>query len=127
MGRDRFVSGKTKRIDISDGDWIDVKEELNIGEMLDVEGAGIEISQRPGDNEATYKFSRPGDSAVMRVAVWLAGWSLCDAASNKVVLSRDSVRRLDEGTFSEIRKVIDKHIEEKEKAEKKGDEGDSPN
>ncbi len=127
MGRNRFVVQRKKRIDISDGDWIDVKEELNIGDQLDVEGAGMELSQRPGDNAATYKFAKPGDSAVMRVAIWLADWSLCDALGDKVILSREAVRRLDEKTFDEIRKAIDEHIKEKEKAREKENEGDSPN
>lgn len=125
MGRNRFVPRKTKRIEISDGDWLDIKEQLNIGEQLDVEGAGIEISQQPGDREATYRMSRPGDAAITRVAVWLAGWSLCDILGNKVVLSRDAVGRLDAKTFDEIRQAIDKHIEDTKADDEKGD-GDSP-
>lgn len=129
MGRNRFVVEKKKRIDVSDGDWIDVKQELNIGDQLDVEGAGMELSQRPGDNAATYKFAKPGDAAVMRVAIWLADWSLCNAMGEKVILSRDAVRRLDGKTFEEIRNAVDKHIEGKEKARAKEVEtaGDSPN
>ena len=38
MGRNRFVPRKTKRIDISDGDWIDVKEQLNIAELMNYFG-----------------------------------------------------------------------------------------
>lgn len=133
MGKNRFVVRKTKRIDISDGDWIEVKEQLNIGELLEVEGAGIEISKRPGETEATYKFTRPGHAAVTRLAIWLTGWSLCDSAGKKVVLSRDGVGRLDEDTFGEIREALDKHEKDmggdsdSSDSDKSGKEEGSPN
>ncbi len=110
MGRNRFVEHKTKRIGISDGDWIEVKEQLNIGEHLDVEGAGLEIKQAPGEREATYSVSNPGDAAIVRVAVWLTAWSLCDDKGDSVLISRAAVSRLDEDTFGEIRRALDKHV-----------------
>ena len=109
MGRNRFVPVKKKRIDISDGDWIDAKEQLNIGEQLDVEGAGIEVEQR-GDRDAVWKLSSAREAAVARVATWLADWSLCDGAGKKVILSRNAVGRLDAETFGEIRDALDTHI-----------------
>ena len=110
MGRNRFVAHKTKRIDISDGDWIEVKEQLNIGETLDVEGAGLEISQAPGEREATYSVSRPGDAAIVRVSVWLTGWSLRNAKGDNVPVSKAAVGQLDKDTFGEIRRALDVHI-----------------
>lgn len=128
MGRNRFVKPKTVRLELSDGDWIEIKDELNVGEFRDAAGAGLSRAvaseTKEGDLEYITEF---GEFAIKRAAIYLVDWSFVDADGDEVELTFDAVRQLDNETFEEIEEAIDKHVEAKQAAKKSKAEGEEKN
>src|SRR3990172_11675596 len=103
MGRCRFVQPDTVRLTISDGDWIDVKKRLSVGEKRKAE-ASIVADVRP-DGRVTPNLEMMGGKA--QVLAYLLDWSLRDAQDRPVKIETDAKRsaaidQLDEATFKEI-------------------------
>lgn len=105
MSRYRFVVPETVRLFLSDGDWIDVKKSLNVGEQKRLEATGVTrtIAAPPSVNWAEY--------TIGRVCVWLEDWSFKDTDGKDVPLSVDAVRALDTATFTEIQVALTKHVQ----------------
>lgn len=123
MGRNRFVTSEVRRLELSDGDWIEVKRRLSYGEQQRYTTAGL------GKVQSTASAGDAGDGAdasfeinwaaigVERVLVWLVDWSFRDERDKAVRITRDSIRALDPETFKEIDDALTLHIaaEEAEK------------
>lgn len=109
MGRrNRFVKPETIRIDISDGDWIEIKKTLNNGEMKRLETVGLKPA-----TIIDGKFFQPIDWEVHdieRCMVFLTGWSIHDENDKPVEVSAASLRAMDPESFSEINSAIMKHV-----------------
>jgi len=111
MGRDRIVEPEITRLQISDGDYIDVKVRLNHGEHDDYL-ARISPYQTPGE---PMKMDRRHIRTSM-VLAYLVGWSLTqkdkpipyspDMPENARL---DVLNSLDRDTFVEIFTAIDTH------------------
>lgn len=118
MGRCRVVQGHQDRLPLSDGDWIDVKRELNAGEYYD---SIVALADR---------------QAFAKVIAYLLGWSLVDLDGGPLAYStqmpdtdrRDTLRSLDKATLREIVSAIDRHESQQDAARdtKKNDQGTSP-
>lgn len=127
MARNRFVRPDTKRLPISDGDYVDVKARLNHGEREDFFAAIA-----PFDNEGKSKINRQL-LRTTRLTTYVLGWSLVDADGKPVPMSPDmpeaqrlsTIRGLDTETFDEIHSAILKHEEanEKEREARKNSQG----
>ena len=126
MGRDRIVDPEITRLQISDGDYIDVKVRLNHGEHDDYL-ARIAPYQTPG--EPIKMETR--QIRTSKVLVYLVGWSLThkgqpiayspDMPENVRV---DVLNSLDRPTFSEIYTAIDEHEDKVDAALAKNAKGD---
>ena len=119
---DRFVTPQTTRLEISLGDWIEVKRRLNTGEQQDL-FAQMMPSITPGQPYALQ--SRHVLTA--KVLAYLVDWSLT-RQSKAVPVSVDAVNNLDPDTFKEIREAIDAHetaVEAEIDAAKKNHTGES--
>lgn len=119
---DRFVTPLTTRLEISDGDWIDIKRRLNTGEQQDL-FAQMMPSITPGQPYALQ--SRHVLTA--KVLAYLVDWSLT-RYSKPVPVSVDAINNLDPDTFREIREAIDAHetvVEAELDAAKKNRSGDN--
>lgn len=128
MSRNRFASQDTTRIELSDGDWIEVKNELTHGEQarlnarmygrVDVGGVATGTVVPGIDIEAM---------AIETLAMWLTAWSFHRAVKKTVVrdgqsvteevlepveLTRDAIAALDEATGDEVQGAIGRHIAE---------------
>lgn len=118
MGRVRFVKPETRRLDLSDGDWIDVKKHLNVAERAQVDGAGV-----PGfRNDAKGGQAFELDFTALKIArafVYITGWSFQDAKGNQTKPTRENVENLDEDSLKEIDEALDAHVAAMD-AEKKG-------
>lgn len=112
MPRNRFVVPETVKLPLSEGDWIEVKRELNVGERKQLEAAGVKHNMftPPEVNWAEYH--------IARVGIWLTDWSFRDVNDKPKPLSLDAVKSLDEETFEEIQKALDEHIRRLEEAKK---------
>ena len=113
MSRNRFVVPSTVRVDLSDGDWIEIKERLTYGEqqrlsssaltrMISGEDAGIELD-----------FEK---HSLMRMETWLVDWSFVGPNGKPVGITRRAISALDPDTAAEIDAAITAHIEALEAA-----------
>lgn len=112
MSRCRFVMPETVRLTISDGDWIEVKKDLNVGEQKQLESCGIKrtLGDRPELDWVAYH--------VGRVAIWVVDWSFKGPDDRPVKLSYDAIKSLDDETFQEVSAALEKHIEELNESKK---------
>lgn len=104
----RFVSVESVRLDLSGGDWIEIKDELSYGDMQ------ATASKTRGDFTA---------GALFMVASALLDWSFTDAQGKRVPIETDAaklsaLKALTNKDFSEVEEAISKHYE-KAAAEKK--------
>jgi hypothetical protein len=99
MGRSRVVVPEVVRLALSEGDYLDVKRDLNAGEYLDLL---IAISDRQ-------KFAK--------VLAYVVGWSFVDQDDHPIPYAlddpeparRDTIGALDKATLRELVAVLDKH------------------
>jgi len=116
MARERFVEPSITRLDLSDGDWIDVKNELNAGERRHAFGQLV-------------KEMRSGESAVLdpekvgltRLVEYIVRWSFT-RRGKPVEVTEAAINALDIDSFGELVEAIDKHeaaMEAKRAAQKK--------
>lgn len=117
MGRLRFVTPDSRRIDIGDGDWIEVKKRLTNGELRKAQASAIKTVQGFGA-EARYT----PDSDVLgkaEVLAYLLDWSLEGLDGKRVRIDtedkkRSAIDNLDPADFDIISTAVSKHVEEME-------------
>lgn len=102
--RRRFVRVETTRLDLSDGDWIEVKNELAYGERLALNNAAM-IGQRDGMAIVDY-----GRFHLKRLELYLVDWNLADEHGKNMPLQPDTIESLDEESAAEINRALDAHI-----------------
>lgn len=108
MGRNRFVNGDVNRIELSDGDWIEVKKDLNTGDQKKLEAAGNGIPVRLADGTV----HTPIDWAIYeidRAVIFLTAWSFQDFTKDPpqpVALTRAAIVAMDPPDFEEMNKAI---------------------
>lgn len=112
MGRNRFAGRETVRIEISDGDWIEVKKQLTNGDQARLNSrmyGRVDVAAVAGGAAA------PGIDieamAIDLLEVWLTDWSFRDADDKPVALSRDAIMALDEETGEEVQGALAKHVQ----------------
>jgi len=103
MARNRFVKPQTVRLDLSDGDWIEVKKELNAGEHRRVFGRLVK-DMRAGERAQL----DPEQVGLTKVVEYLVAWSL-ENNGKPVEITEGAINSLDAQTFDEIVKAIDEH------------------
>lgn len=127
--RNWFVKPEVVRLELSDGEWIEIKKRLTAGEQRQVTTAGMKSMNTAGmdresrnDAENTNVNINIDWTAMMgmaRAVMYLTDWSLRDVESDKPVeLTPDAIRALDPDAFTEIDEAIDKHIESMEREKK---------
>jgi len=105
MGRCRFVQPDIVRIPISDGDFIDVKKQLNSGEKRGIYSALV----KPGLGFGEKPTLDPHLVGRTEIEAYLVGWSLVDAEGKPVPVSAAAIDNLDTDAYGEIAKAIDEH------------------
>lgn len=115
MGRNRFVVPEKVRIPLSDGDWIEVKKRLSVGEARTAMASFIGTYRPDGSRTPNAETLGMG-----QVIAYLIAWSFRDAEDRPVDLNVDAIKALDLPTYGEIETAISKHIEnvEREDAER---------
>ena len=106
MARNRFVTPEVVRLTLSQGDWIDVKKELNAGEerrfftdLVKVMHAGERAELQP---------DRVGKTQML---AYIVGWSFRGHDDKPVPFSEAALDNLDQDSYTEIFEAIDKHVE----------------
>ncbi len=127
MGRrNRFVKPETINIEISDGDTIEIKKELTVGEQKQMFTHAIKrMGGVMGEGRGEWDMD-PVLLGFAKVEAYLIGWSFAEDVldndgkpvmeNNKPVtkpvdFSPEAIQSIDETTYSEIEEAIDKHTE----------------
>lgn len=126
MGRLRGVKSETTRLPLSEGDWIDIKRVLTVGEERDI----VQRSVREVKPDGSYKLDDAAFSFTA-AAIYIVGWSFQGMdgqpipwPAHKALDVRVSVlRSLDTDTIREIDEAIAHHREAVEQ-EKNGSTGE---
>lgn len=101
MSRMRFVMPETVRLELSDGDWIEVKRRLSYGDLQSIASLSrMDLTQ----------------ASQHTVAAYLLDWSLVDESGVTVDISTDAkklsaLRAMIPADFAEIDAVIDAHVQ----------------
>ena len=106
MGRNRFVAPLTVRLDLSDGDWIEVKERLTYGEQQRISSSGVKYRDADGLVLDLEK------SGVTRLLTWIADWSFVGPDDKQRPVTKEAIWELDPGTAREIDAALSEHISE---------------
>lgn len=104
MSRNRFVVPEVDRLNLSDGDWIEVKGQLNNGEQKKLESVGLKPPIRSNGEVIT-----PIDwetHEIERVLIFLVDWSFRDANGKPVPVSKEALKALDIDSFKEVNDAI---------------------
>lgn len=123
MPRNRFVKPDMVRLDLSDGDWIDVKKELNAGERRAV--FANMVKEHHAGEPVLMDSAKVGFT---RILAYLVAWSFVDD-HGPVALSEAAINNLDTDTYTEIVKALDAHEAQEDaarEARKKFLAGESP-
>lgn len=104
MGRKRFISPDVVRLELSDGDWIEIKEELTFGESERLKAMGL--SYNIATNGLDVDIST---FDVQKLAMWLVDWSFRGADDKPVTVTVAAIESLEPETAQEIEAAIEKH------------------
>ena len=107
-----FVQPDIVRIALSDGQFLDVKRELNAGESRAVWADMVVGGVRPGEL-ANYD---PRKVGLTRILAYLVGWSAVDPDGRPVPVSEGALLALSTASFREVSNAIDAHEEQQERA-----------
>lgn len=116
MGRNRFQKPDVKRLELSDGDWITIKKELNNGDQKRCDAAGMKKPML-----ANGRVISPIDwevYAMERCLVYLVEWSFEDETGARVAVTLDALKAMDTESFDEIDNAIAKFVREHDEAKK---------
>jgi hypothetical protein len=115
MARNRFADEQeTVRLDLSDGDWIDVRRELGYGRQSRMAAAGlgrVQASALDGTGDAEVGLSWEG-FGFARMEAWVVNWSFRDRDNRPRPCDRRNMEALHPETVKEIIAALDTHQEE---------------
>lgn len=108
----RFSRVETTRLPLSDGDWIEIKRELTLGEILAVR------------RKSTTPEGTVDDSTMLlaKFEAYLTDWSFRDDDDKPVAVSAATIASLNETTAAEIMTAIRAHEEAEGEAGNAGGE-----
>lgn len=94
--KNRFVTPNTVRLELSDDDWIEIKERLTYGEQQALGNSAL-VGTRAGGFEVD--FARVPQ---IRMATWITDWSFANADGKSIPVSPAAIANLDPETAEEI-------------------------
>jgi hypothetical protein len=107
MGRCRFVQPETVKLPLSDGDWVEVKKRLNVGEERKAMAQVVkEIRTSEGDSRVTPDLEMMGKAELLQ---YITDWSFRDMDDKPVPFSKGALDSLDPDSYKEIEKAVDAH------------------
>lgn len=105
-----FVDPDTRTLQLSGGDWLEVKTRLTYGAAQRLGSVSLKSLQNDGGAQkfdidlSTYK--------IERMAAYIVDWSARTPDGRKVAVSRDAFAALDPVAAEEINDALDRHIED---------------
>lgn len=104
MARQRFVQPESARVSLSDGDWVEFKKRLTVGEQREAFACLV------GDISPT-GWRRPDVKLIglEELRIYLVDWSFVDATGKRVPISRDALMSLDTDSYAELEAALAQH------------------
>lgn len=100
-----FVEPETVTIQLGDGDWIEVKKQLTVGDQRTAFQAIIgEI------NQEGWRRPRVDMLGIAEVLAYLVDWSAKDKKGQRIKVSEDALKNLPTELFNEIEAAVTTHI-----------------
>lgn len=109
MPRPRVISAKNrpfKHVELSEGDWINLKQKLNYGEASDLYDATYRSGVGGGAQRGTQREVRMSEFNMQRIFIYTLAWSFVDDENKPLPLTPDTIRQLDTETTEEIHAAI---------------------
>ena len=112
-----FVRPETVRLDLPDGEWVEVKAELSWGEQQKMIGAGIGFDGDLGSLQSgTGKMSLQWvEFQVENLLLWIVDWSATDAQGKPVPVSKQALLNLHPKMTRMLEDAIGEHKAKLEK------------
>lgn len=116
-----FVTPATDRIDLGDGDWLQVKHELTVGEAKAMRTKAFTYMSGTPDAGDTDRADdeKAGDVKIgvdwrllglARVVAYVTDWNAKDGQGRPLPFSREALEQLTETDYDRIEKAIDAHV-----------------
>jgi hypothetical protein len=97
-------------VDLSDGDWIEIKERLTYGEERRLAGGAMHRVSGTDEKNAGVDLDFELFS-LRKMETWLADWSFIGKNGKQIPVSRSAIATLDSATAREIDEAITAHAE----------------
>lgn len=107
-----FVNpGETRRLELSDGDWIEVRDRITFGSGERLRSGALKSMS---DDAGRTKFDMDLSTYNLdRMVAYIVGWSARKPDGSPVKPDRDAFMALTEAAAAEIIDALDRHIEER--------------
>jgi len=113
MGKLRFEQPEIVRLQLSDGDWIEVRKRLSAGQNRRMHSAAFDKLEGKG---VTVDFALLG---LARTIAYLLDWSFRDKEDKPVKCTPAAIEALTMEDLKEIETALDKHIADQTELSKK--------
>ena len=107
-----FVRPLSVRLDLSGGDWLEVRERLGYGAQQKLATSGIKQMATAADNGAGNTFNVDLSAyQIERMLAYIVEWSARNPDGSPMKVSRDAFAALTQAAADEINAALDAHIE----------------
>ena len=101
----RFVQPQVMRLDLSDGDWLDVRRELTVGEQRQAMARAVKSMRADGRIEPDL-----ANVGKAEIGAYIVDWSFTDANDKRVPYSETALDNLTTPAYNEIEIAVRAHI-----------------
>lgn len=104
MAKCPIVRPESIRLDLPDGDWIEVKKRLNAGEYRAMVAAQY-------DTTADRMRINLEQMGLAKILAYTLAWSYVDLQGHALPVTRDTVLAIDPESFRQVLEVVERHDE----------------
>jgi len=108
MARNWFVLPETVRLELSGGEWIEVKKRLTYGEQQRLAGGALRPKLTDGEIDISLDLET---HSILRLTTWIVDWSARNPKGKEAGVSKEAIASLDPDIVEEIEKALTAHIE----------------
>lgn len=116
----RFVQPEVVRLDLSDGDWLDVRRELSTGEARRAMAKTIKTMRADGRIEPDLEMLGRAE-----ITAYIVDWSFVDGNDKRVPFTDAAMDNLTQDAYAEIETAVRAHIAAVEDERKNSKSGSS--
>lgn len=108
--KQRFVQPGVTRLTLSEGDWIEAKNQLNVGEEREAMQAIVGVIDKEGNRIPNVKLVD-----VAEVQAYIVDWSFRDGQGLPVPVSLQAIQAMHPDSFREVQDALRTHVRQQEK------------